>query len=153
MEVVLWCLSWFSASFLTSKFIHGLPNLSWWDLAMCPPSHSLDRTSHDESIVPYKTNMSERREARATSCLLGRIWGRELSPACVVSNNTGNEYDNGGLVRLICQSCLNQVKWHALWKLSRLSWCKCSRDMDRRNTINCSYKSLSPLGCLAANSK
>lgn len=94
-------------------------------------------------VVPYKTNISWRKKARETSRLLGRlacIWGGKLSPACVVSNNTGNEYDNEGLVGLIRQSCSNQVKWHVLWKASRLSWCKRSRDMDRRNTIKCSYK-------------
>lgn len=54
---------------------------------------------------------------------------------------------------LLCQSGLSQVKWHVLWKRLAMSWCKCSREMDRRNTIKGSYEACGPLGSLAANSK
>lgn len=103
-------------------------------------------------LVPYKTNISWRKGAGATAYLLGRlscIRGGKFSAARVVSNNTGNEYDNGGSPGLVCQSHLNQVNWHILWKPSRLGCCKCSGDTVRRNTIECSFESRSPLGCLA----
>lgn len=58
--------------------------------------------------VPRKVNIREKNEA-AVSCV-------HWEDSVLLSNNTGNEYDDGARVGLQCQSCLNQVKWLQLWK-------------------------------------